>query len=129
MGLLTRIQYYKTIRDYQEQADYYNISNNYINIGTLFDEKKYKTSRDSLISELGEMLNMMQQKKDILDSSEEIGTIGKKEHDNIEKMRARIISLVDKVRSGKPITREDYSKTYVGFIELLLFKVLNYGKC
>ncbi len=117
---LTRVQYYRMIKVYQEQVEHLAISANYYNVGTIFDAQKYNSSRKALLVCLAEMVDNIKAK--YLSAADGVlSNYNKRRRKNMELVCGRIQGLISKINQGKDLTSEDYKCTYIGLVEIFMF--------
>lgn len=119
---ISRMRYQKSLREYQEQIDYYEMASDYINIGTLFDGEKFNLSRNFLLNFLEERSCKL---KELL-SKENDGkkALTEKQRGRLEVSCKKMDILFLKIKKGMKIKNEDISGTYIGLSELLLYRIL-----
>lgn len=121
---MNRIQYYNIIRKYEEQVENRDISIQYLNIGTIFEEKEFEESRRVLLLWLIEKQRQLSEKYAMIGAEEKtLSEPQKRLQGNVEKLLNRMETLQCKLQQKKMLVREDYVHTFFGLWEMFWYRI------
>lgn len=115
---LTRFQYYGALRTYCRQTDYKEISSTYYNVGTIFDERLYVLTRQSLLNYLAERVEFLREKT--TERGDGVSFFEKNFSKNTSIICNRCELLMDKLYRCKRIEKKDMAFTFFGLPERLV---------